>query len=69
LLFLYVKVLKSEIKIDALRAKRSSKLPVVLSPAQVAKILDAIEPRPKRVMCCLGYSGSVPVPHGMICWH
>ena len=55
LLFLYVKVLKSEIKIDALRAKRSSKLPVVLSPAEVAKILDAIEPRPKRVMCCMMY--------------
>jgi integron integrase len=59
LLFLYVKVLKSEIKIDALRAKRSSKLPVVLSPAEVAKILDAIEPRPKRVMCCLMYGAGL----------
>ena len=59
LLFLYVKVLQSEIKIDAARAKRSSRLPVVLSPAEVAKILDAVQPRPKRLMCCLMYGGGL----------
>ena len=42
LLFLYVKILKSEIKIDAVRAKRPTKMPVVLSPAEVAKILDSV---------------------------
>jgi integron integrase len=59
LLFLYVKVLQSEIKIDAIRAKRASKLPVVLSTAEVAKILDAVEPRPKRIMCCLMYGAGL----------
>ena len=59
LLFLYVKVLQSEMKIDAARAKRSCRLPVVLSPAEVAKILDAVQPRPKRLMCCLMYVRSL----------
>ncbi len=59
LLFLYVKVLKSEMKIDAARAKRSSRLPVVLSPAEVAKILDAVQPRPKRLMYCLMYGAGL----------
>ena len=36
-----------------------SRLPVVLSPAEVAKILDAVQPRPKRLMCCLMYVRSL----------
>jgi integron integrase len=59
LLFLYSKILKSEIKIDAIRAKRSSKLPVVLSTADVAKILDAVQPLPKRIMCSLMYGAGL----------
>ncbi|MBM3966573.1 MAG: integron integrase [Planctomycetes bacterium] len=59
LLFLYVKILKSEIKIDALRAKRPTKMPVVLSAAEVAKILDSVQPRPKRLMCCLMYGAGL----------
>ncbi|OWU66133.1 MAG: hypothetical protein CBB60_001105 [Armatimonadetes bacterium Cent15-Ar3] len=59
LLFLYVKILKSEIKIDAVRAKRPAKMPVVLSSAEVSKILDAVQPRPKRLMCCLMYGGGL----------
>ncbi len=53
LLFLYSKTLKSDIQIDAIRAKRPSKLPVVLSPSEVAKILSYVQPKPKHLMCSL----------------
>jgi len=59
LLFLYSKILKSEIQIDAVRAKRPSKLPVVLSTVEVAKILACVQPTPKRLMCSLMYGGGL----------
>lgn len=61
LLFLYSKTLKSDIQIDAIRAKRPSKLPVVLSPSEVAKILSYVQPKPKHLMCSLMYGGGLRV--------
>jgi integron integrase len=59
LLFLYTKILQLEIRIDAIRAKRPSKLPVVLSQAEVAKILECVQPRPKKLLCSLMYGAGL----------
>lgn len=59
LLFLYTKILKSDLKIEAIRAKSPSRLPVVLSQHEVAKVLEAVQPRPKKLMCCLMYGAGL----------
>jgi integron integrase len=61
LLFLYTKVLKLEIKFDAIRAKRPDKMPVVLSPAEVAKILEHIASPTMRLMGYLMYGAGLRV--------
>ena len=55
LLFLYSKILKVDIQFDAVRAKKPSKLPVVLSPSEVARILELVQPKPKKLICSLLY--------------
>ena len=55
LLFLYSKILKVDIQFDAVRAKKPSKLPVVLSPSEVARILELVHPKPKKLICSLLY--------------
>ncbi|XZE22291.1 integron integrase [Pirellulaceae bacterium SH449] len=55
LLFLYSKVLKVDFQLDAVRAKKPSKLPVVLSAPEVARILELVQPKPKKLICSLLY--------------
>ncbi len=59
ILFLYSKVLKSEIKIDAVRAKRFEHLPVVLTATEVMSILNAIPGKPKKLMCSIMYGAGL----------
>lgn len=59
LLFLYAKILNSEIRIEAVRAKKPAKLPVVLSLSEVAKLLEGIQPRTNRLMCSLMYGSGL----------
>jgi site-specific recombinase XerD len=61
LLFLYTKVLKLEIKFDAIRAKRPEKMPVVLSPSEVARILENIASPTKQLMGYLMYGAGLRV--------
>ncbi len=61
LLFLYTKVLKSELKLDAIRAKRSERLPVVLTPNEVRSILDQMQPGPRRTMVAIMYGAGLRV--------
>jgi len=59
LLFLYRSVLKSEIELDAVRAKRPQRLPVVLSIDEVRKVLCNIPEGPYRVMAGLMYGAGL----------
>ncbi len=61
LLFLYVKVLQSDVKFDAIRANRPKQLPVVLSIAEVQEILAAIPPGPHYTIACLMYGSGLRV--------
>jgi len=54
--FLYAKVLKDPQKIDLTFAKRSKKLPIVLSRAEIKKIIEATENPKYRLMTALGYA-------------
>ena len=53
--FLYSEVIKSPQKIDLKFAKRSKKLPVVLSRNEISQIIDATENSKYRLMISLGY--------------
>ena len=59
LLFLYKQILKSEIKFDAIRAKRPEHLPVVLSIDEVRRVLCAIPSGPYRTMAGLMYGSGM----------
>jgi integron integrase len=59
LLFLYRQVLKSELKFDAVRAKKPQRLPVVLSVDEVRRVLCAIPEGPYRLMAGLMYGGGM----------
>jgi site-specific recombinase XerD len=59
LLFLYRHILKSEVKFDAVRAKRPERLPVVLSIEEVRRLLDAIPEGPYRTMAGLMYGAGM----------
>ena len=60
LLFLYKQVLKvDEFQIDASRAPRNARLPVVLSRRDVRKVLDQIPPGPYRLMAGLMYGSGL----------
>ncbi len=54
--FSYSKVLKDPQKIDLKFAKRSKKLPVVLSHAEIEKIIEATDNTKYRLMISLGYA-------------
>lgn len=54
--FLYADVLKDPQKIDLKFAKRSKKLPIVLSRAEIKKIIKATDNPKYRLMISLGYA-------------
>jgi len=54
--FLYSETLKDSQKIDLKFAKRSKKLPVVLSRVEIEKIIKATENAKYRLMIALGYA-------------
>lgn len=53
--FLYAEVLKDPQKIDLKFAKRSKKLPIVLSHAEIERIIEATDNAKYRLMIALGY--------------
>lgn len=53
--FLYAEVLKDQQKIDLKFAKRSKKLPIVLSHAEIERIIEATDNAKYRLMIALGY--------------
>ncbi len=59
--FLYREVLKSKDRIDFKCAKRSKKLPVVLSRQEVEKIILQIENPKHKLMVSLGYAAGLRV--------
>lgn len=59
--FFYKEVLKHPQKIDLKFAKRSRKLPVVLSHAEIIKIIQATENAKYRLMITLGYAAGLRV--------
>jgi site-specific recombinase XerD len=59
--FFYYRVAKSYKKIDLQFAKRPKKLPVVLSRAEVERILDSIANRKHRLLVALAYSAGLRV--------
>ena len=59
LLFLYKKFLGTELKLDAVRAKPSHKLPVVLSPFEVATVLRLIPAGPQHTIASLLYGAGL----------
>jgi integron integrase len=59
ILFLYKRILKLEIKFDAMRAKRPERLPVVLSVDEVRRVLCAIPAGPFRTMAGLMYGSGM----------
>jgi integron integrase len=59
LLFLFRKVLQREIKLDAARAKRPGRLPVVLSQDEVRRILVEIPQGPLRLIAGLMYGAGL----------
>ncbi len=59
ILFLYKHILKSEIKFDAVRAKRPERLPVVLSIDEVRSVLCEIPTGPLRTMAGLMYGSGL----------
>jgi len=54
--FLYAEVLKDPQRIDLKFAKRSKKLPIVLSRAEIERIIEATENPKYKLMISLGYA-------------
>ena len=54
--FLYVEVLKNPQKIDLKFAKRSKKLPIVLSRTEIKRIIEATDNPKYQLMISLGYA-------------
>ena len=59
LLFLFRQVLKMEIKLDAVRAQRPERLPVVLSVDEVRRVLHEVPQGPFRLMTGLMYGAGL----------
>ena len=59
LLFLHTKFLGTELKFEAVRAKTSQKLPVVLSPSEVATLLQLIPTQPQHTIASLLYGAGL----------
>ena len=54
--FLYVEVLKNPQKIDLKFAKRSKKLPIILSRTEIERIIEATDNSKYKFMISLGYA-------------
>jgi integron integrase len=61
LLFLYTKILDTDLKLEAVRAKQPARLPVVLSTAEIGKLLRAIPPGTNRLMAGIMYGAGLRV--------
>lgn len=59
--FLYKQVLKRDNRIDIKTAKRSKKIPVVLSRREIEKILNTIKNKQHKLMIALSYSAGFRV--------
>lgn len=59
--FFYYKVVKTYNKIDIRFAKRSKKLPVVLSREEIARMIDSISNRKHRLLLSLTYSAGLRI--------
>jgi len=59
--FLYKDVLKNNNKIDLKFAKRSKKLPIVLSKKEIARILDNIENQKYKLVVALAYASGLRI--------
>jgi integron integrase len=59
LLFLFTQILKSEVRLDAVRAKRPVRLPVVMSVDEVRMVLREIPLGPIRTMAGLMYGSGL----------
>ena len=59
LVFLYTKVLKMDIKIDAVRAKKSKRLPVIMTPSEIKRILMEIPDGVFRIIVGLLYGSGL----------
>jgi len=59
--FLYAEVLKDPQKIDLKFAKKNKKLPIVLSRAEIEKIINATENAKYRIMIALSYASGLRV--------
>ncbi len=59
LLFLYEKVLKKPFRVDAVRAKPSQRLPVVLTPSEIRAIFEHLPDGPVSMICRLMYGAGL----------
>lgn len=59
LLFLYIKVLDRPFRVDAVRAKRPQKLPVVLSAAEIRAVLERLPAGQVSLICRLMYGSGL----------
>lgn len=59
LLFLYKQVLRRDIKVDAVRAKKPERVPVVLSMDEVRRVLDELPPGPVWLIGGLAYGAGM----------
>ncbi|MBL8890561.1 MAG: integron integrase [Planctomycetaceae bacterium] len=59
LLFLYIKVLDRPFRVDAVRAKRSQRLPVVLSSAEIRAVLELLPAGQVSLICRLMYGSGL----------
>lgn len=59
LLFLYQKVLDRPFRVDAVRAKRSQRLPTVLTPGEVRAVFQQLPPSPVSLVCRLMYGAGL----------
>lgn len=57
LLFRFRTALQSKVEVDAVRAKKSARMPVVLSVDEVRRVLEAIPAGPYRLIAGLMYGG------------
>lgn len=61
IVFLYSQVLKSEVRLEAVRAQRPVRLPVVLSRDEVRALIQQVPPGPLRTMAGLMYGSGLRV--------
>ena len=59
IVFLYREILKRELQLESVRAKRPERLPVVLSPQEVKRVLAEVPEGPYSVMAGLMYGAGM----------